>query len=152
MKHLIVLSGLCLAACSQAAPQLSDFQNWIEDDYVAPFKIGDIDAWTALFDREAIALHNKTPAFEGIEGVRQFGSFVAQNVTVSAMTVDLTGLKVQDDWAMTWGTYNSKLTLKQSGEPMPGHNPNGKVLFVWEKQPDGRWLILADMGNELPVQ
>ena len=83
--------------------------------------------------------------------LRGFGSFVAQNLTVPEMSVDLTGIRQEGDLAYTWGTYRSRLLMRTSGESLPGHRGEGKVLFVWKRQTDGTWKIAVDMGNDLPA-
>jgi hypothetical protein len=30
---------------------------------------------------------------------------------------------------------------------MPAGRQSGKFLLVWERQPDGEWRIILDMGN-----
>ena len=139
------------AVPAPAQPVLGDFALWIERDYVAPFVAGDVERWLRIFTDDAIGLHNRMPALEGKDGLRSFGSFVAQNLTIAEMTVSLTGIRREGDLAYTWGTYRSRLIMRSTGLPMPGHREDGKVLFVWKKQADGSWKIAVDMGNDLPA-
>lgn len=153
MKYflLIAAGSLLLQSCSEPeTPSLEEFNSWTQTRYVDPFKAGDIDAWMTLFDEEAIALHNLVPPSTNKSAIRQFGDFVAENVIVENMFVELKAVQSNGDWALTWGTYESNLLLKETGEVMPGHNPKGKVLLLWARQHDGDWRVLADMGNELP--
>ena len=130
---------------------LTKAQYAIDTDYIAPFKAGKVEQWLKIFDKDAVGLHNRTPAMQGKEGLGGFGSFVAQNLDVTAMSVKLTGHRQVGDLAYSWGTYRSSLIMRSSGLPMPGHSGEGKVLFVWKKQTDDSWKIAVDMGNDLPA-
>jgi uncharacterized protein (TIGR02246 family) len=119
----------------------------MDDRYIAPFMAGDIPRWLEVFTDDAVALHNFMPPMKGKEAISQFGTFVAGNLTIAEMKVTLSEVRVSGDLAYSWGTYHSRLLIKATGEPMPGHSENGKVLFVWKRQNDGTWKIAADMGN-----
>ncbi len=167
MKHMTLLACVAfLVGCAQpagegreiasaqaapvAGPTLEQFQNQIDRDYIAPFTSGDVDRWLELFSEDVVGLHNRLPAMEGKPALRAFAEFVSANLVVAEMSVTLTGLRRDGDLAYTWGTYRSRLLMDETREPMPGHNENGKVLFVWTKQADGSWKITVDMGNDLP--
>lgn len=154
---LYTLPGCATAAPLQAdtrtaaaTPDLAAFNRIVAEDYVAPFRAGDIDRWMKIFAPDAVALHNRVPAAPGATAIRAFGTFVADHVVVDSMTVTLEALEVHGDWAYSWGRYDSVLLLKPDRRPMPGHARLGKVFFLWERQPDGMWKIKVDMGNELP--
>lgn len=156
MKAIVVGCMLVLAGCAQGSgnagksAELAQLQQRIDADYIAPFAAGDVDKWLDVLDQDVVGLHNKIPAMEGKEGLKQFATFVKQNLKVEKMSVKLTGLRQSGDLAYTWGTYHSELLLRESGKPMPGHKVDGKVLFVWKRQADGQWKIAVDMGNDLP--
>lgn len=168
MKHMTLIAcAVFLASCSQhggerpqvastqaapvAGPTLEMFQSRIDSDYIAPFMAGEVDRWLEIFDDDIVGLHNRLPAMEGKPALRGFANFVSANLVVAQMSVTLTGLRQEGDLAYTWGTYRSRLLMRETGEPMPGHNENGKVLFVWKRQSDGSWKLAVDMGNELPA-
>lgn len=168
MKHMTLIAcAVFLASCSQhggerpqvastqaapvAGPTLEMFQSRIDSDYIAPFMAGEVDRWLEIYDDDIVGLHNRLPAMEGKPALRGFANFVSANLVVAQMSVTLTGLRQEGDLAYTWGTYRSRLLMRETGEPMPGHNENGKVLFVWKRQPDGSWKLAVDMGNELPA-
>jgi len=46
----------------------------------------------------------------------------------------------------SWGTYIVRYT-NADGEPAEEH---GKYVNVWKKQPDGRWRVILDTGNQSP--
>lgn len=161
MKLLLPLSVLALASCatpapgrashaqSQAVPTLADFSGWVDQRYIAPFVAGDVPKWLEIFTDDAVGLHNSLPPLKGKEAIRQFGSFVAANIRVEDMRVNLAEVKVNGDWASSWGTFHSRLIMRASGQPMPGHSENGKVFFLWQRQGDGTWKMQIDMGNAI---
>jgi ketosteroid isomerase-like protein len=57
-----------------------------------------------------------------------------QHVTVSAA----------GDLGYTWGSYT---VMPKSG---PGDISHGKYLNVWQKEENGQWRVLVDMGNDNP--
>ena len=158
MKAVALGCLVVLASCTQTAKNtaksvdLAQLQQRIDSDYIAPFAAGDVDKWLQVLDDDVVGLHNKVPAMQGKEGFKGFASFVKQNLKVENMRVKLTGLRQSGDLAYTWGTYHSELLMRDSGEPMPGHRVDGKVLFVWKRQSDGQWKVAVDMGNDLPEQ
>lgn len=139
------------SATALADPDLEHFQALINEDYVEPFLAGDVDQWMKILDDDVVGLHNRLPAMEGKPAMRGFGDFVAGNLFVAEMSVTLAGLRHEGEFAYTWGTYSSRLLMRETGEPMPGHREAGKVLFIWKRQADGEWKLVVDMGNELPV-
>ncbi|MEN8822608.1 MAG: DUF4440 domain-containing protein [Abyssibacter sp.] len=49
------------------------------------------------------------------------------------------------DLGWTWGRYLA--TDRRSGAPIA----RGKYLNLWERQPDGRWRVKIDAGNQTPM-
>jgi ketosteroid isomerase-like protein len=156
MKAVALGCLAALASCTQttkgtAEPAvLSQLQQRVDSDYVAPFAAGEVDKWLRVLDDDVVGLHNRIPAMEGKEGLKSFAAFVKQNLRVENMSVKLTGLRQSGDLAYTWGTFHSELVMRDSGKPMPDHKVDGKVLFIWKRQADGQWKIAVDMGNDLP--
>ena len=139
-----------VSAASVSAATLEQFQKRVDHGYIEPFMAGDVDRWVEILDDDVVGLHNRLPALEGKQALRGFGEFVAANVLVAEMSVSLAGFRRDGNLAYTWGTFRSRLLMRESGEPMPGHREEGKVLFVWKLQDDGSWKIVIDMGNDLP--
>ena len=50
------------------------------------------------------------------------------------------------DMGWTWGIY--VMTVREADGTV--RTSHGKYLNVWEKQPDGEWKVVADIGNESP--
>lgn len=49
----------------------------------------------------------------------------------------------------TWGRYI--LTIPGAGDDDAPKVSHGKYLNIWEKQPDGAWKVLVDVGNSNPA-
>ncbi|WP_165831210.1 YybH family protein [Abyssibacter profundi] len=49
------------------------------------------------------------------------------------------------DLGWTWGRYVA--TDRASGAPVA----RGKYLNIWQRQPDGRWRVKVDAGNQTPM-
>ena len=51
------------------------------------------------------------------------------------------------DWALTRGSYTTR--FRPIGTTGDGAPPNvGKFLLLWERQANGEWKIILDMGNQ----
>ena len=161
-RLFLTLAALAMASCThandlkkpavssvQTSPSKEYFSARMAKDYVAPFKAGDVDMWLEIFDDDIVALHNFLPAMQGKDQVRQFGSFVRDNLNVADMSVTIEGVRAEGNIGYTWRTFHSRLLMKDSGAPMPGHSENGKIFFLWKKQADGSWKLAVDMGNAL---
>lgn len=160
-RILPTLAMLALASCAAPPPMqvanrqiaplpvptIADFSGWVNERYVAPFVAGDVPKWLEVFDDDAVALHNSLPGMTGKQAIAGFGNFVAANIRIEDMSVRLSEISINGNWAYTWGTYHNRLIMRSTGQPMPGHAENGKVLFLWERQTDGTWKIQVDMGN-----
>jgi ketosteroid isomerase-like protein len=142
-------TGTAPVAATEAAPTKEYFGALMANSYVTPFKAGDVETWLKIFDEDIVALHNFLPAMQGKDQVRQFGSFVRDNLNVAEMSVTIEGVRTEGNIAYTWGRFHSRLLMKDSGKPMPGHSENGKIFFLWKKQTDGSWKLAVDMGNAL---
>ncbi len=49
-----------------------------------------------------------------------------------------------DGWAFHRGTYTIRLTPVAGGEVI---GENGKVIVIFQKQPDGSWKIAREIWN-----
>ncbi len=53
---------------------------------------------------------------------------------------------VSEDMGWTWGTYI--MTVIDNKEQEQKHY--GKYLNIWERQDDGQWRVIVDIGNSSP--
>ena len=154
---LIALSTsalICLSACQQQPEvrgcndaTVTGFQALIQNQYVDPFKAGDIDSWLEIFSDSASGLHNRVPALIGREAIAGFGQLVSASFIVEEMTVVVEEVDASGNWAFTRGRYTSHLLDRQSGESAPWGREQGKFFMLWTCEPQGQWRIRVDMGN-----
>ena len=154
-RMLCLIAGATLAGCAQdkggsvadCAPPAVDLAQVFEDEYIKPFREGRADDWAKVFADNAVGLHNRRPADVGREAINGFGRIVADTFEFAEYEPKIVETKVGCGWAMSRGEYSSLLVFRESGEPAPWGRQEGKFLIVWERQVDGSWKIVADMGN-----
>ncbi len=152
MRQLVwTLVVLVLCGCAESdksagtEPNLkTDFQTRYVDPYVA----GDTDGWMEVFADDAVALHDGLPPLEGKVAIRSFAEAVAANFSINRLDAEIDEVRRNGDWAWTRGQFVADFEAKSDAAP-PGVAGErwGKFMIVWERQADGRWLVIMDMGN-----
>ena len=66
--------------------------------------------------------------------------------SVETWNVTVTEVRVDGNIAWTRGEYTSEFVNKSDGKS-PWGVEQGKFLFIWQRQGDGTWKIVLDMGN-----
>jgi len=147
----LILAVLLLAGCAKgenttnALPDLkADFQT----RYIAPYVAGNIDAWMQVFADDAVALHDGLPPLDGKAAIRGFGDAVSSNFLINKLDAEIDEVRRDGNWAWTRGRFVAEFVAKSDAAP-PGvaGERMGKFLLVWERQDDGNWLVIMDMGN-----
>ena len=150
MLSISILLAVTLVACKKppSVEEYSDeyFHQLVAERYVAPFREGDVERWLTSFDADAIALHDTRPADKGIESIRAFGEMVHTHLRLAEYEVEVTDIRRSEDWVYTVGEYKSLFVYKTDGQA-PWGPSQGKFLLLWERQAEGGWRIIADMGN-----
>jgi len=144
-----VLGIVVLAACAAStrpAPDETWFRERVARTYVEPFRRGDVETWLEVFAEDAVALHNRRPADVGKAAIRAFGLAVHEHFNIERFDVNVREVRSSGDWVLTRGDFVSRFTLKADGSS-PWGEEEGKFVLLWERQDDGVWRILVDMGN-----
>ena len=118
----------------------------VAEKYVKPFRNGDVAAWMNAFHQDAIALHNRRPADKGKAAIEAFGATVHQYFKLDTYEVTVTDVRRSKDWVYTVGEFKTLFVNKSDGQA-PWGPETGKFVLLWEKQADGEWRIILDMGN-----
>ena len=144
---------LVVSACGQNEPAENlheHLEREFQERYIAPYVAGDAETWMGVFADDAVALHDGLPALEGKVAIRGFGDAVAQNFSIDKLDATIDEVRRNGEWAWTRGRFDALFTAK-SAEAPPGvaGARAGKFLLVWERQQDGSWLVVLDMGNSL---
>ena len=138
---LLVVSG-----CSRPEP-VPDFEQMVLNDYIEPYKTGAIERWLDVFADDAVGMHNTLPALEGKPALRQFAETVHSTFTIEQLDVSVDSVTRSGDWALTRGNFTAHFVLKQGNPAEPSQPQQGKYVLLWERQDDGAWKIILDMGN-----
>ena len=126
---------------------LPDFKSMVQAQYITPFKNGDAERWLQVFADDAVGMHNTLPAFVGKEAIGQFAAMVAENMNIEQMDVRVDEVRVNGSWALTRGSFTSRFVPKAVNDSSKILAQRGKFILLWEKQPDGVWQVILDMGN-----
>ena len=105
-----------------------------------------MDTWLQAFHEDALALHNGRPLDRGIDSIEQFGRLIHENFVLGTYEVDVTDIRRSDQWVYTVGRYKTDFINKSDGKS-PWGVSEGKFVLLWERQADGEWKIILDMGN-----
>lgn len=138
--------GLMGCASAPPAPTENEFKQMFAQRYVAPFANGDAAAWAAAFAPDAVGLHDRRPADVGQAAIAEFGKMVATHLKIDRFDVTVEQVRVNGTWAYTRGSYTTRLLMRSDGKDS-GLGGEGKFFILWERQPDGQWKIIVDMGN-----
>ena len=143
---LLAIVGLAGCATVPPAPTTADFERMFKERYVAPFVRGDAAGWAAAFAPNAVGLHDRRPADVGQAAIAEFGKMVATHLKIDRFDVTVEEVRVNGAWAYTRGSYSTRLLMRSDGKDS-GLGGEGKFFILWERQGDGRWSIIVDMGN-----
>ena len=124
-----------------------DFKELVHKSYIEPFKHADTEQWMQVFADDVVGMHNTLPPLVGKDAVRQFGDMVAENLNIEQMDIVVDNVRVNGDWALTRGSFSSKFVPKTIADSSTIKTSKGKFIMLWEKQEDGKWKIILDMGN-----
>lgn len=157
MKNSVLLFGtlaaLLLSSCGeqQRSPpsRLSDaeIEALFQSAYLQPFNDKDIEQWLEAFAEDAVGMHNGLSPLVGRDAIRDFGEAVRDNFAVAQLDASVDEIRRSGDWLYTRGTYQSNFVPKMPDQGLPSGKQVGKFLLIWERQTDGRWRIILDMGN-----
>jgi ketosteroid isomerase-like protein len=149
LKTFLIWSGLLINFTCFASDvnELPDFEELVQDHYIAPFKNAEVDRYMQIFTDDAIGMHNTLPPFIGKEAIAQFATMVATNLNIEQMDVVVDEVRVNGSWALTRGSFTSKFIPKGMTDSSSIKVNKGKFILLWERQQDGDWKVILDMGN-----
>ncbi len=118
-------------------------------DYQRYVSAGDIQGYTNLFKDDVIWMppnaqdrSGKSEVFKAEAGAFSKFKFVFEMVPIEI-------LQLSDTWGIILCSSKGVMTPKSGGEAT---NFRYRVLFLTEKQPDGRWLIARQIWNQKPEE
>jgi ketosteroid isomerase-like protein len=109
---------------------------------------GDTATVVGFFADSAIAMFTSKPAAQGHDAIAKlFAGHIA--LKLSAVRFGTRDVIVAGDYAIETGTYDMTAAPPKVGAK-PLHDI-GKTVVVWQKQGDGSYKIIRDIGNtDLP--
>lgn len=147
---LAAAAALALAGCaSESAPaELSTEDRTqlqqIADNDAAVVLARDWDALAGRFTEDAIRMPPNAPAIHGRDAIREAVGSMPPLKDFSFRMTSLDG-----DGSLAYMRGHWAYTLAPPGTD--AISDSGKILIVFEKQADGRWLTVADAWNsDLP--
>lgn len=145
LSYLVVLPLFVLSCRPSTSPtNVEEIKKAIEAldaQQVAAFASKDLDAMIANYATDAVILAPNTPMVSGRDNIQPFFKEMAS--MMDEFTFAMTKLDASGDLAYEYGTYRGVFG---------GVEDKGKYLTVWRKQPDGKWMIVADIFNtDLPL-
>ncbi len=147
---LLVTLVLFASACSRQdrqAASLPDFEQLVLQEYIEPYKTGDTGGWLEVFADDAVGMHNTLPALEGKQALRGFAETVHGTFNIEQLDVTVDSVITQGDWALTRGNFVANFVLKGEDVENQAAPRQGKYILLWERQADGAWKVILDMGN-----
>jgi ketosteroid isomerase-like protein len=102
---------------------------------------GDFDSLITLYTDDAVFMPPNQPAVRGRAALRSWMSYFPR---ISAFTVSIEEIDGRADLAYVRGAYT--MTMHPDGAPAPVQG-TGKYIEIRKRQPDGSWLLAADIFN-----
>lgn len=100
--------------------------------------------WAKFFSERGVMLSATSSPITGPEAIETYmkGAFALREFKIIWRPLHI---DVSEDGQLgyTYGTYNRSY-ISQEGTLV---EEMGKYMTVWKRQPDGQWLIEADIGN-----
>lgn len=113
------------------------------DKYVENVNSGDVATYMTAWAEDGIQMPPNAPSVYGKDKIWQAMIPVFDNF-YTKMSINTEETKVTGDWGYARGTYLFDLTPKAGGDPI---HVDGKFLTIYQRQPDGSWLITRDCFN-----
>ncbi len=111
--------------------------------FLKSLEAGDAKAFAALFAPDGIELESGDAAVtKGRAAIEAAEAASAKDAKIAGGSIHTTNVYLDGGIAYETGTYTFDFVLP--GKPV--HAAIGRYFEVWEKQPDGAWLIKVDCG------
>jgi uncharacterized protein (TIGR02246 family) len=109
----------------------------------------DLDSLISFFADDASGFYPNTPIIIGKDALRQSWKTILATPGL-AMSFQIVKVEVSRSGDLAWGHGTYTRTMNDAtGKPV---TDKGKYVIVYKKQPDGKWKVVADIGNsDLPV-
>jgi len=113
----------------------------ISDQFSRFLLAQDFDAVAQLYTDDAVLMPPHQPAVNGRPALR---TWMADFPKATLFALEIVEIDGREDLAYVRGKYS--MTLHPAGAPEPVEDV-GKYIEIRRRQPDGSWLMAADMFN-----
>ncbi len=151
----LALLALALAstACQQPVQETAGLSDedvaairGISDTYAQLSLAGDFSGLTAVFTEDAMRMPPNEPAHEGRAAIQAYFEGLPTITEFVSTTTEVGGA---GDVAFARGTSSLTATPEGALEPV---SDSGKWVAICKRQPDGTWLVTANIWNsDLPL-
>ena len=121
----------------------------LDEQWSATAARNDLDGTVAFYADDAILLPPNAPIAADRKSIRDsWATLLGPNTAVS-WKVSKVEVAKSAELGYLYGTYS--LSIRDPKGAPPFHD-NGKLVEIWEKQPDGKWKCIVDTYNsDLPA-
>lgn len=102
------------------------------------------DSTAALFAEHGALYPPNSPAVVGRAAVREWSNQMFAAMKMTGGQVSFEEIRVAGDWAVGHGTWAFQGTAGGQGFVDTTH-----FMAIWERQPDGAWLVSHDLWNSI---
>jgi ketosteroid isomerase-like protein len=148
--RVFVLVALALVGCGSAwalgnteEKAMKELEE-LDEAYGAALIRGDVEAWGPLHAEDVVKMPPDAPAATTRETTVAMMKALLETMEFVSFNVTLMQREVHGDIAFGWAVYTWEARLKGGGDPI---FYDGKALAIYQRQPDGRWLITHDCFN-----
>lgn len=153
MNPLVLAFVLLAAAAPTPTPSAADIArthiaeaqkaiNAGNAQYVSLWQKGLAHSFSLLYTEDAVSVNGDGTITRGRAAIEAARIALMQQVQLQTGTIVTEDLVVVDDLAYEMGNYS--FTLKAPDKPATIQV--GRYLTIWQRQPDGKWLIKTDSG------
>jgi ketosteroid isomerase-like protein len=140
----IALAQVPMGCRSRASEADAEALNALQRQVDAAIIAGDTESYLGLIADDAVLMPPNAPPVIGKDAIRAWNNRMSQQFRFQAYEPVDHEVVVAGKWAFRRATADWTLTPVAGGEPI---HDSGKFIIVYERQPDGSWLVARDIWN-----
>ena len=145
---LALVLTLAVAGFAGKAKPGSDQLVQLEAEFMKAAAEKGSQGYMSYYADDAVELPNGENMLQGKEAIAKTMGFLDQKDNSLTWKPVHADMAASGDWGFTYGTYEFR-SKDKDGKPTVSY---GKYATIWEKQKDGSWKVVMDMGNSSPMK